>query len=119
MGRRWFRFDRRTGQLRVERRAGFGRERRVERTYPLGGFRAVQLLYSGRHSVTELQGAGEQQTTVHREFFGYELNLVLDGPDPGRLHLLALSDWRWVRETGATLGGFLDVPVIDKLQHGG
>jgi hypothetical protein len=119
IGQQWLCFDRPAGQLRIERRPGFGREHRLERTLPLATLQAVQLLYSGRHSVTEPQGAGEQQTTVHREYFGYELNLVLDDVDAGRLHLLALSDWRWVRKTGEALGAFLNVPVIDKLRHGG
>jgi hypothetical protein len=116
---RWIRFDRTTGQLLIERRLGLGHERRVERTYPLHAIQAIQLLYNGRHSITEPQGAGDRQTFDHREFFGYELNLVLDDPQARRLNLLSLSDWRWLRETGEHLAAFLNVPVIDKLHHGG
>jgi hypothetical protein len=116
---RWIRFDREVGHLLIERRVGFGQERRVERTYPLRAIQAIQLLYSGRHSITEPQGAGEREMLAHREFFGYELNLVLDDPQVPRLNLLSLSDWHWLRETGEYLAAFLKVPVIDKLHHGG
>jgi hypothetical protein len=116
---RWLRFDRTAGQLVMERRLGFPREPRVERTYPLNTIRAVQLLHNGRHSITEPEGFGERQTISHREFCGYELNLVLDDPQLPRLHLLALADWEWVRQTGQSLGDFLGVPVIDRLHHGG
>ena len=75
---RWITFDRRLEQLVIERRIGFRNERRVEHTYPLESIRAVQLLHNGRHSVTEPQGAGDQQTISYREFHGYELNLVLE-----------------------------------------
>jgi hypothetical protein len=117
--RRWMYFNRKEGRLMIERRVGFRQERRVKRTYPVRAIQAVQLLYNGRHSIAEPQGAGEQQTIEYREFFGYELNLVLDDPHVRRLNLLSLSDWRWVRETGEYLAAFLKVPVIDKLHHGG
>jgi hypothetical protein len=115
---RWVRFDQRTGQLVIEGRVGFRREPRVERTYPLATVRAVQLLHNGWHSITEPQGAGEQQTISHRAFFGYELNLVLDDPQQPRLHLFSLSDWQWIRQTGQSIGEFLGVPVLDRLYHG-
>jgi hypothetical protein len=116
---RWIRIDRQAGKLVIERKVGFRRQPRTERTCPLTAIQAVQLLYSGRHSVTEPQGAGEQQTTSYREFCGYELNLVLDDPQMPRLNLFSLSDWQWIRETGQLMGDFLAVPVIDKLHHGG
>jgi hypothetical protein len=116
---RWIRFDRQAGKLVIERRVGFCRQPRTDRTCPLKAIQAVQLLYSGRHSVTEPQGAGERQTTSYREFFGYELNLVLDDLQMPRLNLFSLSDWQWIRQTGQLLGDFLAVPVIDKLHHGG
>jgi hypothetical protein len=115
---RWIRFDRTTGLLAIERRPGFRRQPRVEHTYALKTVRAVQLLHNGRHSITEAEGVGERQTTSHREFCGYELNLVLDDPQLPRLHLLGLSDWQWVRQTGQSLGDFLGVPVLDRLHHG-
>jgi len=92
-GLRWFRFDRQAGQLVIERRIGFRRVPRVERTCPLNAIQAVQLLYHGRHSVTEPEGAGERQTISYREFFCYELNLVLDDPQAPRLNLFNCSDW--------------------------
>jgi hypothetical protein len=104
--------------LVIERKVGFRRRPRTERTCPLKAIQAVQLLYSGRHSVTEPQGAGEQATTSYREFFGYELNLVLDDPQMPRLNLFSLSEWQWIRQTGQLIGDFLAVPVIDKLHHG-
>jgi hypothetical protein len=116
---RWIRFDRRAGTLTIERKVGFRRRPCTERTCSLKAIRAVQLLYNGRHSVTEPQGSGEQQTTSYREFFGYELNLVLDDPPQPRLNLFSISDWQWIRQTGHLLGEFLAVPVLDKLQHGG
>ena len=79
---RWITFDRRAKQLIFERRVGFRNQRRIECTYPLETIRAVQLLHSGHRSVSETQGAGEQQWISHREFDGYELNLVFD--DRGR-----------------------------------
>jgi hypothetical protein len=116
---RWIRFDRKAGQLVIERRARFGRGRRIEHAYPLRAIQAIQLLYNGRHSITEPQGPGERQLLDHREFFGYELNLVLDDPRVQRLNLLSLSDWRWLRETGEYLAAFLKIPMINKLHHGG
>jgi len=35
------------GRLAIERRVGFGREPRVDLTYPLESIRAVQLLFTG------------------------------------------------------------------------
>jgi hypothetical protein len=116
---RWITFDRRAKQLVFERRVGFRNQRRIECTYPLDTVRAVQLLYSGRHSVSESQGAGDQQWTMYREFDSYELNLVLDDSAVPRLNLASLSDWQWIRETGGWIAEFLGVPVIDKLYHGG
>jgi hypothetical protein len=115
---RWFRFDRKTGQMVLERRVGFRKRLRVEQARPLNSIQAVQMLFNGRHSVTEQIGEGERQTSSYREFFGYELNLVLDDPKVPRLNLLSLTDWQWVRETGQSIGNFLGIPVIDKLYHG-
>jgi hypothetical protein len=116
---RWIRFDRNSGQLVIERRVGFRRKLRVERIDPLESIRAIQLLFTGRHSVTEPQGAGERQSTSYREFCGYELNLIVDDAKTPRLNLFSFSDWEWIRRTGQSLGEFLAVPVIDKLYHGG
>jgi hypothetical protein len=116
---RWIRFDRKTEQLVIQRRARLGRARRIEHAYPPRAVQAIQLLYHGRHSITEPQGLGERQMLDHREFFGYELNLVLDDPRVQRLNLLSLSDSRWLRETGEYLAAFLKVPMINKLHHGG
>jgi hypothetical protein len=116
---RWIRFDRDAGHLVIERRVGFRRKPRVDRMYPLESIRAIQLLFTGRHSVTEPQGAGEQQSTSYREYCGYELNLILDDAKTPRLNLFSFSDWEWIRRAGQLLGEFLAVPVIDKLYHGG
>jgi hypothetical protein len=113
------RLDRRAGELVIERRTGFRREFAREVVYPLTSVLAVQLLFNGRHSVTEPEGAGERQTTSHREFCGYELNLVLDEPKEPRRNLFSVADWAWLRQTGAAIGVFLAVPVIDNLYHGG
>jgi hypothetical protein len=115
---RRYRFDRREGRLFIERRAGFRPEWRAERAEPLASILAVQLLFNGRHTIVEPQGAGEQQTTSTRAFDGYELNLILDGPPPSRLHLLALADWEWIRGAGREVGDYLGVPVVDGLYHG-
>jgi hypothetical protein len=115
---RRYRFDRRAGRLVIERRAGFRPEWRAERDVPLASILAVQLLFNGHHTVTEPQGAGEQQTISMRAFDGYELNLILDGPPPSRLHLLALADWEWLRRAGREVGDYLGVPVVDGLYHG-
>lgn len=116
---RWLRFDRAAGLLVIERRIGFRRKPRVDSTQSLRTIQAIQLLYSGRHSITEPQGTGEQQHTSIREFYGYELNLVLDDAATPRINLISQADWQWVRQTEQTLGEFLGVPVIDKLDHGG
>jgi hypothetical protein len=115
---RWITFDRQTQRLIIERRLGFRNRRRLEREYPLDSIKAVQLLHSGLHSVTEPQCAGEQQTISHREFRGYELNLVVDDSDSARLNLASLSDWQWIRDSGNRIAEFLEVPVVDKLYHG-
>ena len=116
---RWIRFDRKAGELVIERRVGFRRKFRVDRICPLESIRGIQLLFTGRHSVTEPQGAGEHQSISYREFCGYELNLILDDAKTPRLNLFSFSDWEWIRRTGQSLGEFLAVPVIDKLYHGG
>jgi hypothetical protein len=113
--RRWLRFDRRAGRLICQRRVGFSAERVTDWELPLAKIAAVQLLFSGSYSVTE---TGEQQLPTSRQYYGYELNLVLDDPARGRISLYSFSDWHWVRETGNRIGAFLGVPVIDKLQHG-
>jgi hypothetical protein len=113
------RFDRQAGRFTLERKVGFGREWRVECSHAIGAVLAVQLLHNGRHSITEPQGAGDQQTTSYRQFDGYELNLILDGLQPPRLNLVSTADWAWIRRTGQSIGEFLGVPVIDKLYHGG
>ncbi len=115
---KWITFDRRAKQFLIERRVGFRNQRRVERAFPLESIKAVQLLHSGRHSVTEQQGAGEQQWTSSREFHGYELNLVVDETEAARVNLASLSDWQWIRETGGHIAEYLGLPVIDKLYHG-
>jgi hypothetical protein len=116
---RWITFDRKAKQLTVARRIGFRNRRRIECTYPLESIKAVQLLHSGHHSIYESQGAGEQQSMSHRQFHGYELNLVIDDSAVPRLNLASLTDWQWIRETGGRIAGLLGVPVIDKLYHGG
>jgi hypothetical protein len=116
---KWITFDRRAGQLIFERRVGFRNLRHVECTYPLETIRAVQLLHNGRRSVSETVGAGEQQWISHREFDGYELNLVIDDRAVPRVNLASLSDWQWIRETGNRIADFVGVPVVDKLYHGG
>jgi hypothetical protein len=117
--RKWMTFDRRANRFSLEKRVGFRNQRLVERTFPLDSIKAVQLLHSGRHSVSETQGAGEQQWISNREFHGYELNLVVDEKDAARVNIASLSDWQWIRETGGQIAEFLGVPVIDKLYHGG
>jgi hypothetical protein len=112
-------FDRRAGRLTVTQRTGFRRRPRVTCSHPLKAVLAVQLLYNGRHSVTEPQEYMGQQGTAYREFCGYELNLILDDPAAPRLHLFSVADWAWVRQTGQSIGEFLGVPVIDRLYHGG
>ena len=112
------RFDRRAGRLFIERRVGFRPEWRLERDEPLASILAVQLLFNGRHSVSEPQGAGDQQTISYREFSGYEMNLILDGPRADRLPLLALADRDWLRRAGLEVGEYLGVPVVDGLDRG-
>src|SRR5262245_43844222 len=115
---RWLRFDRSTGWLVCERRVGFSPKRVTDWELPLHKVVAVQLLYNGSHTMTETTG-GDQPSTTVRQFYGYEMNLILDDPERNRVNLYSLSDWQWVRETGNRLAAFLGVPVIDKLHHGG
>ncbi len=116
---RWMTFDRRARRFVIEKRLGFRDQRRIERAFPLESIKAVQLLHSGRHSISEPQGAGDQQWISNREFHGYELNLVVDETDAARVNLASLSDWQWIRDTGRQIAEFLGVPMIDKLYHGG
>lgn len=118
---RWIRFDRQSKQLILERKLSFRKERQVEGTYPLESILAVQLLCNGRHSITETQTGGAPgggDSSIHRDYFGYEMNLILKDSSTPRLNLLCLADWKWIRETGRQIGEFLGVPVIDKLHHG-
>jgi hypothetical protein len=97
-GRNWIRFDRRTKELVFERHVGFSYRPRVERTFPLESVCAVQLLYSGRHSITESHGDGSPSDYYsHRQFHGYELNLIVDDSSKTRLNLLCMADWKWIR----------------------
>jgi len=113
------RFDRRAGRLACEYRAGFAPRMTTSWELPLGKVVAVQLLYNGSHTVTETLGAGEQQLTTTRRYYGYEINLVLDDSGRRRVNLYSCADWESVRQTGNRIGTFLGVPVIDKLHHGG
>jgi hypothetical protein len=109
-----FRFDRRAGQLQIDRRHGV-REYRREATHPLSEVLALQLLYSGYHAISQFT----EHTNFHEQFYTYEMNLLLNGAPESRLHLCTHSDWPWMRESGRRLADFLGVPVVDQLHHGG
>ena len=116
---RWVRLDREAGELVIERKVGFRRQPCTDRACPLKAIQAVQLLYSGRHSVTRPEGYGEQQTISYREFFGYELNLVLDDP-PGATAESLQSLRLAVDPANRSIDGGLPCGAgIDKLHHDG
>jgi hypothetical protein len=114
----WVRFDRGALEVVTERRAGFRAGRVVADRLPVASVLAVQLLYSGHHTSFTSTGDPERPTTESRDYYAYELNLVIDGPAGGRRLLFASADWAWLRSLGTRLGEFLGVPVIDRLHHG-
>ena len=74
--------------------------------------------HGGSHTSFTSTGDPERPTTESRDYYAYELNLVIDGPAGGRRLLFASADWAWLRSLGTRLGEFLGVPVIDRLHHG-
>lgn len=114
-GPRQFRFDRRKGELIVERRLGLSQEYISEAVYALHDVAAIQLLYSGYHSIVHTSDSGP---TTSVQFHTFEMNVVFGDAQQSRLHLCTHADWKWMRESGQKLGEFLRVPVIDQLCQG-
>jgi hypothetical protein len=110
-----FQFDRRKGELIIERRHGLSREYQAEANHPLSDISAIQLLYSGYHSIVHTSDSGPG---TNEQFYTFEMNLVFGGAQQSRLHLCTHGDWKWMRETGQILAEFLRVPVVDQLCHG-
>lgn len=109
-----FQFDRRKGELIIDRRHGLREAYHIEAIRRLGDIAALQLLYSGYHSIVHTSDSGSTQ----EQFYTYEMNLVFGDAQQSRLHLCTHADWQWMRETGEKLAAFLRVPVVDQLCHG-
>jgi hypothetical protein len=118
--KRWVRFDRRGGRLTISRRPlGFRGSLQIIRSRPLTDVVCVQLLYGGFHSESaEIGEPGTPGSVVHETYNSYQMNLVFDDRDEPRYNLATHSDWKWIREAGQKLGGFLGIPVVDHLDHG-
>ncbi len=114
-GRPRFRFDRRAGQLVIDRDRGPWRGYQPDTAYPLSAVLAVQLLYSGYHHLSHSTAEGP---TINEQFYTYEMDLLLDDPRVPRLHLTTHADWQWMRQEGRRLAAFLGVPLVDQLYHG-
>jgi hypothetical protein len=111
-------FDRRKGELTINRRHGFSKEYQPEAIHRLKDIAAIQLLYSGYHSFVHTWDTGGSGGTTHEQFHTYEMNLVFRDAQQPRLHLCTHADWKWMREMGEKLADFLQVPVVDQLCHG-
>lgn len=118
--KRWVRFDRRTGLLTISRRHfGFRGSLQIIQSRPLTDVVCVQLLYGGFHSGSvEIGQSGAPGSVVYENYHSYQLNLVFDDRDEPRCNLATHSDWKWMREAGQKLAGFLGIPVVDHLEHG-
>jgi hypothetical protein len=110
-----FQFDRRKGKLIIDRRHGLGKEFQPQAIRPLSDIVALQLLYSGYHSILNTSDGGP---TTHEQFHTYEMNLVLGDSQQSRLHVCTHADWNWMRQIGRKLAEFLEVPVVDQLCQG-
>jgi hypothetical protein len=110
-----FQFDRQKGELIIDRRRGFSKQYQLQATRSLTGIAAIQLLYSGYHSIVQTFDGGP---TTREQFYTYEMNLVFSDSQQSRLHLCTHADWKWMRETGQKLADFLGVPVVDQLCQG-
>jgi len=110
-----FQFDRRKGELIIDRRRGLRTEYESDATRSLNDIAAIQLLYSGYHSIRQTFDGGP---TTREQFYTYEMNLVFSDPQQARLHLCTHADWEWMREKGQILADFLGVPVVDQLCQG-
>ena len=118
--KRWVRFDRRAGLLTISRRPfGFRGSLRIIRSRPLTDVVCVQLLYGGFHSGSvEIGEPGTPGSVVYENHHSYQMNLVYDDRDEPRYNLATHSDWKWMREAGQKLAGFLGVIVVGHLDHG-
>jgi hypothetical protein len=114
-GRPRYRFDRRTGQLVIDRDRGPWKGYQPDTAYPLSAVLAVQLLYSGYHHISHSSAEGP---TINEHFYTYEMDLLLDDARVPRLHLTTHGDWQWLRQEGRSLADFLGVPLVDQLYHG-
>jgi hypothetical protein len=107
-----FQFDRRKGELLIDRRVGLSKEYHLEAGRRLSDIAAIQLLCSGYHSIVHTSDGGP---STREQFYTYEMNLVFGDSQQSRLHLCTHADWKWMRETGQKLAEFLRVPVVDQL----
>jgi hypothetical protein len=113
-----FAFDRRKGELTICRRRGLRKEYEPEAIRRLSDIAAIQLLYSGYHSLVHTWDSGGSGGTMSEQFYTYEMNLVFWDAQQPRMHLCTHSDWEWMREMGQKLAQFLRVPVVDQLCQG-
>ncbi len=110
-----FQFDRRKGELIIDRRRGLSKEYQPESVRSLSDIAALQLLYSGYHSFVHTSDSGP---STNEQFYAYEMNLVFGDSRQSRLHICTHADWKWMRDTGQKLAEFLRIPIVDQLCHG-
>lgn len=104
-----FRFDRDTRLLTVQRCTGLSKTPRLMATFSLDDVVALQLLFRYYKAVQ----AGVEMNKMKKE--SYEMNLVFHNTNIPRINLAVHGDWRWMRQAGARLAEFLDIPVADQL----
>jgi hypothetical protein len=114
---RQIQFDRRTGLMTMRRRPfGFWRPVQVVQSRPMRDIIAIQLLYGGFQCDTiELGGEpGTPGSVLYHNYHSYQLNPVLADAEQTRYNLTTHSDYKWMREAGQKLAGFLGIPLLDQ-----
>lgn len=104
-----YRFDRQSRLMTIQRCYGFSKQPRLMATFALDDVVALQLLYRYYRAVQ----AGIKTDSLKKKSF--EMNLVFRNTHPPRVNLAIHSDYQWMRQAGARLAEFLDLPVLDQL----
>ena len=109
---RRFHFDRGSGKLLIDSRRGLSRNHNIVLSRALSDVLAVQLLYTGYHSISHRSDSGTFST---EDYYAYEMNLIVDDAAQPRLHVCGHADRKWMKDAGHKLAEFLHVPVVDQL----
>lgn len=106
-----YRFDKQARLMTVQRCYGFSKNPKLMATYGLDDVVALQLLFRYYKAVQ----AGIKVDSLKKK--SYEMNMVFRNAHPPRINLAVHADWQWMRQAGARLGEFLELPVVDQLCH--